>query len=104
VFHKVSPYEWTTGIHPGDMVICHSTLAYHVDEFYERTPDTRALLLAHRPVLILAVIPGDPSVGFSRTGQYDDCSETKTIRTFVLLTRHGILITSQPVKDGNELR
>ena len=101
----MKPYKWTTGIHPGDMVVCHGTLAYHVDEFYERTADTRALLLAHRPVLVLAVMNGDPSYGISFTGRYDDLSpESRTIRTFVLLTRHGILITSQPVKDGNELK
>ena len=72
---------------PGDIVQSNGTHAYRLEDFYGRDYDTRTLVLRHRPVLVLARIPGiidDP--GAPRDHNYV---------TFVCLSRHGLIVVVQ---------
>lgn len=80
---KVSDREswlWSKVL-PGDMVQTWGTLAYKQRNFVGRTDDTKVLSLRGSPILVLSRNEGIP--GEEEPGQH---------RTFVCLSRHGIIV------------
>lgn len=74
-------------VHPGDMVQSRGTFAYKQRDFIGRTDDTKVLQLHSSPILVLSRVDGIP--GEEPPGEWV---------TFTCLSRHGIIIVTQPVK------
>lgn len=96
-FHNVKQFEWSDKILPGDLVVCPGTIVYRVKDFADRDGSTRALTLAYKPVLIIGVIDGDPTENKATPEMYYSYTKGSAFKTFVLMTRHGVLITCQCV-------
>lgn len=80
-------FHWTD-VMPGDIVQSRGTSAFKQRDFVGRTEDTRVLRLHSSPVLVLSRHEGIP--GEEEPGQ---------CRTFVCLSRHGLIVVVQSVKD-----
>ena len=78
-------FKWTDVL-PGDVVQSRGTFAYKQRDFIGRDDDTKVMQLHSSPVLVLARIPGIPGEAEPDSGMV----------TFLLLTRHGLVIVVQP--------
>lgn len=74
-------------VYPGDIVQSKGTLAYNLND-----ANDKGSILAHAPFLILARLEGErPPQNLARFWDADD--RWSRWRTFVLLTRHGLMVT-----------
>lgn len=83
-------FYWTN-VMPGDLVISPGATAFLSLDFKNRTEDTRVLHLRQGHLLVLARIDGVP-------GEEKD-PESRKRRTFVVHSRHGILVLLQYIHD-----
>jgi hypothetical protein len=86
-------WRWTD-VMPGDVVQSRGTQAYRQRDFIGRDADTRVLRLYGAPVLCLARFDGIP--GEAAT---EGPSSWPAKRTFVCLSRHGIIVVVQNVAE-----
>jgi len=77
-------FRWTH-VYPGDVVVSPGAIAYKAKDFIGRNDKTRILQLRFRHLLVLSRVDGVPGEEGPEGG----------MRTFVCLSRHGIIILVQ---------
>lgn len=89
-------YAWPD-VMPGDGLVSPGTVAYNLDEFPDRGDKTKVYHLRKAPLLVLAICPYVPS---SRD-PHDDPEQMHAYRTYVMMSRHGLICAVMKVtKDG----
>lgn len=80
-------FRWTN-VMPGDVVVSPNTRAYRLCDFHERyNPTTELYRLHSSPLLVVSRIDGVPHE-----------EDSGAFTTFVVLSRHGLLVIIQTKK------
>lgn len=79
---------------PGDTVVSQGSLAFFARDYLTRNEDTKVLKLALAPILCLARVPG--TISPSTDKHWNDMEgHHDSLITFVVLSRHGVLVVVQ---------